>query len=137
MKGLAFAYDPDGYWVELVKREQSSEDAPDFALSQTMLRGKSSLALANSTHTHTTPFLVDLRFSTSCSDPNPVHTFPFNVFSFHFGKNNNNNNSERREEELRILHFCDGHAAGGRTPLWPRERGLLTLLSVQQERCGS
>ena len=57
MKGLAFAYDPDGYWVELVKREQSSEDAPDFALSQTMLRGKSSLALANSTHTHTTPFL--------------------------------------------------------------------------------
>lgn len=21
MKGLAFAYDPDGYWVELVKRE--------------------------------------------------------------------------------------------------------------------
>eukprot|EP00213_Chloropicon_mariensis_P003998 CAMPEP_0197483136 /NCGR_PEP_ID=MMETSP1309-20131121/56729_1 /TAXON_ID=464262 /ORGANISM="Genus nov. species nov., Strain RCC998" /LENGTH=332 /DNA_ID=CAMNT_0043025725 /DNA_START=96 /DNA_END=1094 /DNA_ORIENTATION=- len=40
MKGLAFAYDPDGYWVELVKREQSSEDAPDFALSQTMLRVK-------------------------------------------------------------------------------------------------
>jgi len=39
MKGLAFAYDPDGYWVELVKRE-SSDPKPGFSLCQTMLRIK-------------------------------------------------------------------------------------------------
>ncbi len=40
MKGLAFAYDPDGYWVELVKRDKSPKNSPAFALSQTMLRIK-------------------------------------------------------------------------------------------------
>jgi len=40
MKGLAFAYDPDGYWVELVKREQDLASAPAFSLCQTMLRIK-------------------------------------------------------------------------------------------------
>ena len=25
MKGLAFALDPDGYWIELVKREEGSQ----------------------------------------------------------------------------------------------------------------
>jgi lactoylglutathione lyase len=40
MKGLAFAYDPDGYWVELVKRHASLEGSPKFSLSQTMLRIK-------------------------------------------------------------------------------------------------
>jgi lactoylglutathione lyase len=37
MKGLAFAYDPDGYWVEIVKRNVSFSK-PNF--SQTMLRIK-------------------------------------------------------------------------------------------------
>lgn len=41
MKGLAFAYDPDGYWVEIVKRADTGCDGWDeFNLSQTMLRVK-------------------------------------------------------------------------------------------------
>eukprot|EP00038_Savillea_parva_P012328 m.203852 g.203852 ORF g.203852 m.203852 type:complete len:333 (-) comp22286_c0_seq1:53-1051(-) len=40
MKGLAFAYDPDGYWVEIVKRAEEGCDWTGFNLSQTMLRIK-------------------------------------------------------------------------------------------------
>ncbi|KAL9182858.1 hypothetical protein ACHAXT_004137 [Thalassiosira profunda] len=38
MKGLAFAYDPDGYWVEIVKRNDAGKIPNDFNFSQTMLR---------------------------------------------------------------------------------------------------
>jgi len=40
MKGLAFAYDPDGYWVEIVKRSEANKIANYFNFSQTMLRIK-------------------------------------------------------------------------------------------------
>ena len=40
MKGLAFVYDPDGYWVELVKRGEKAKFTNDFNFSQTMLRVK-------------------------------------------------------------------------------------------------
>merc|ERR1712216_251313 len=41
MKGLAFALDPDGYWIELVKREPLWPDPGNYYnLSQTMLRVK-------------------------------------------------------------------------------------------------
>jgi len=41
MKGLAFAYDPDGYWVEIVKRKSEAGKIPNyFNFSQTMLRIK-------------------------------------------------------------------------------------------------
>eukprot|EP00560_Eucampia_antarctica_P007682 CAMPEP_0197823086 /NCGR_PEP_ID=MMETSP1437-20131217/410_1 /TAXON_ID=49252 ORGANISM="Eucampia antarctica, Strain CCMP1452" /NCGR_SAMPLE_ID=MMETSP1437 /ASSEMBLY_ACC=CAM_ASM_001096 /LENGTH=338 /DNA_ID=CAMNT_0043422063 /DNA_START=207 /DNA_END=1223 /DNA_ORIENTATION=+ len=41
MKGLAFAYDPDKYWVEVVKRGATPGIIPNkFNLSQTMLRVK-------------------------------------------------------------------------------------------------
>ena len=30
MKGLAFAYDPDGYWVEVIKRGGYDEDATPY-----------------------------------------------------------------------------------------------------------
>lgn len=41
MKGLAFAYDPDGYWVEIVKRKCNPGTVPNFFnFSQTMLRVK-------------------------------------------------------------------------------------------------
>eukprot|EP00462_Mataza_sp_D1_P019700 CAMPEP_0175139670 /NCGR_PEP_ID=MMETSP0087-20121206/11040_1 /TAXON_ID=136419 /ORGANISM="Unknown Unknown, Strain D1" /LENGTH=345 /DNA_ID=CAMNT_0016422723 /DNA_START=57 /DNA_END=1094 /DNA_ORIENTATION=+ len=42
MKGLAFALDPDGYWLELVKRQKDVFDpvAEKYNLSQTMLRVK-------------------------------------------------------------------------------------------------
>lgn len=40
MKGLAFAYDPDGYWVEIVKRSEAGKIANYFNFSQTMLRIK-------------------------------------------------------------------------------------------------
>jgi len=40
MKGLAFALDPDGYWIEIVKRNAKQVYAPEFNLSQTMLRVK-------------------------------------------------------------------------------------------------
>lgn len=39
MKGLAFAYDPDGYWVEIIKRAESHKQGR-FTLAQTMLRVK-------------------------------------------------------------------------------------------------
>ena len=38
MKGLAFVYDPDGYWVELVKRGENSGIPYKYNFSQTMLR---------------------------------------------------------------------------------------------------
>ena len=40
MKGLAFAYDPDGYWIEIVKRAKENSIKNDFNFSQTMLRVK-------------------------------------------------------------------------------------------------
>ena len=40
MKGLAFALDPDGYWVEIVKRAQGNTIDNEFNFSQTMLRVK-------------------------------------------------------------------------------------------------
>lgn len=39
MKGLAFALDPDGYWIEVVKREEGIFKEP-FNLSQVMMRVK-------------------------------------------------------------------------------------------------
>lgn len=40
MKGLAFALDPDGYWVEIVKRDDASPVLNKFTLAQTMMRVK-------------------------------------------------------------------------------------------------
>lgn len=40
MKGLAFALDPDGYWVEIVKRTEGHAIPGRFNLSQTMIRVK-------------------------------------------------------------------------------------------------
>ena len=40
MKGLAFALDPDGYWIELVRRAEGATMPEQFNLSQTMLRVK-------------------------------------------------------------------------------------------------
>lgn len=40
MKGLAFAYDPDNYWVEVVKRRTEGKIPNKFNFSQTMLRVK-------------------------------------------------------------------------------------------------
>jgi catechol 2,3-dioxygenase-like lactoylglutathione lyase family enzyme len=38
MKGLAFALDPDGYWVEIVKRADSCKLTSKYNISQTMIR---------------------------------------------------------------------------------------------------
>lgn len=40
MKGLAFALDPDGYWVEIVKRSKPGTIPNYFNFSQTMIRIK-------------------------------------------------------------------------------------------------
>lgn len=40
MKGIAFVYDPDGYWVELVKRGDDTKISNECNFSQTMLRIK-------------------------------------------------------------------------------------------------
>jgi lactoylglutathione lyase len=40
MKGLAFVYDPDGYWVEIVKRGDDAKIVNEMNFSQTMLRVK-------------------------------------------------------------------------------------------------
>ncbi|CAJ1946301.1 unnamed protein product [Cylindrotheca closterium] len=40
MKGLAFVYDPDGYWVEIVRRSEDAKIPNECNFSQTMLRVK-------------------------------------------------------------------------------------------------
>ena len=40
MKGLAFALDPDGYWVEIVRRNAESTVQNKYTFAQTMLRVK-------------------------------------------------------------------------------------------------
>ena len=42
MRTIAFVYDPDGYWVEIVERDDvaAGVDAPYFAFAQTMVRCK-------------------------------------------------------------------------------------------------
>lgn len=40
MKGLAFAYDPDGYYIELVPRDKRAHHPERYNLGQTMLRVK-------------------------------------------------------------------------------------------------
>jgi len=40
MKGLAFALDPDGYWIEIVKRKATSVVKSKYHLAQTMMRVK-------------------------------------------------------------------------------------------------
>ena len=40
MKGLAFALDPDGYWIEIIKRAEDSPVTNKYTLAQTMLRVK-------------------------------------------------------------------------------------------------
>lgn len=40
MKGLAFALDPDNYWIEIVSRGPSSPVKTKYSLAQTMLRVK-------------------------------------------------------------------------------------------------
>lgn len=40
MKGLAFALDPDGYYMEIISRKSESKELPYFQLAQTMLRVK-------------------------------------------------------------------------------------------------
>ena len=40
MKGLAFALDPDGYWIEIVRRSTISTITKKFTFAQTMLRIK-------------------------------------------------------------------------------------------------
>lgn len=40
MKGLAFALDPDGYWVEIIKRKEESTITQKFTFAQTMIRVK-------------------------------------------------------------------------------------------------
>mmetsp|Transcript_36764 Transcript_36764/g.80623 ORF Transcript_36764/g.80623 Transcript_36764/m.80623 type:complete len:353 (-) Transcript_36764:122-1180(-) len=44
MKGLAFALDPDGYWIEIVKRAETGVFSEPFNLSQTMKRVKDAAA---------------------------------------------------------------------------------------------
>jgi len=40
MKGLAFALDEDGYWIEIVKRSDKAKFEMEFNISQTMIRVK-------------------------------------------------------------------------------------------------
>ena len=40
MKGLAFAADPDGYWVEVIKRSESAKFKGRPVFQQTMIRVK-------------------------------------------------------------------------------------------------
>ena len=40
MKGLAFALDPDGYWLEIIVRDAQHTIPTKFNLAQTMIRVK-------------------------------------------------------------------------------------------------
>ena len=48
MKGLAFALDPDGYWIEIVNRDQNSKYITNkYTLAQTMIRVKDPVKSVN------------------------------------------------------------------------------------------
>ena len=40
MKGLGFALDPDGYWIEVIKRRDTSPITNKYTFAQTMFRIK-------------------------------------------------------------------------------------------------
>jgi lactoylglutathione lyase len=40
MKGLAFALDPDGYWIEIISRAAESPVTNKYTIAQTMIRVK-------------------------------------------------------------------------------------------------
>jgi lactoylglutathione lyase len=40
MKGIAFALDPDGYWIEVVPRNAASDVTKKYTFAQTMIRVK-------------------------------------------------------------------------------------------------
>jgi lactoylglutathione lyase len=40
MKGLAFVLDPDGYWIEIIRRNENSKVTENFNYAQTMFRIK-------------------------------------------------------------------------------------------------
>lgn len=51
MKGLAFALDPDGYWIEIVSRAAESPVTNKYTFAQTMVRVKD---IAKSLHFYVT-----------------------------------------------------------------------------------
>lgn len=58
MKGLAFALDPDGYWIEIIRRSEGSP-ITGFTLNQTMIRIKD--------YAKSLPFYAALGLSTVCA----------------------------------------------------------------------
>jgi lactoylglutathione lyase len=60
MRTIAFALDPDGYWVELIEREGTSKtdlgttDVADYRFNHTMFRIRDPQVSLPYTHTHPT-----------------------------------------------------------------------------------
>ena len=98
MKGLAFAKDPDGYWIEVIKRGDDSEVKTPYSLAQTMLRIKDPsksipfycdvLGMTLLRENHFGPdkgdfslyFLASLPPGTEVPDPTKPHDFIGNMY---------------------------------------------------------
>ena len=98
MKGLAFAYDPDGYWVEVCSRggAEGHGIANEFNLSQTMLRIK-----------------------------DPAKTIPFCKLALLCGfcrKPHRGCCLQTKPAASRCCAACPTRAASSRTSSWPRSR---------------
>lgn len=90
MKGLAFVFDPDGYWIEIVERTPKA-DAPKYTFAQTMLRVKDpkksvpfytahlGMTLVRESHfaDFSLYFLATLPQGTSVPDPGSDEAKPF------------------------------------------------------------
>jgi lactoylglutathione lyase len=69
MKGLAFALDPDGYWVEIITRSSSSSVGNKYTLAQTMQRIKDpSKSIPFYTNVMKMTLLQEMHFGPSSGD---------------------------------------------------------------------
>eukprot|EP01147_Barroeca_monosierra_P004644 gene4644-6801_t len=111
MKGLAFAYDPDGYWIEIVKRADTHK-CGRFTLAQTMLRVKDpkkslafyehklGMSLVRTKHfsDFSLYFLAHLPVGTEYPDPNSEEASDFiKTFDFPVLELTHNHGTEQQE----------------------------------------
>lgn len=84
MKGLAFALDPDGYWIEVISRRESSPINEKFTFAQTMLRVKDAQK--------------SLHFYRDLLGMKLIHELHFDSFSLYFLAHLPDTNGEEKEE---------------------------------------
>lgn len=139
MKGIAFALDPDGYWIEIVKRSPESSVRNTFTLAQTMVRVKDP---AKSLHFYCGRCTLHFPASSvglSCLPPcpcrssghdAPAHISPRRLFPVLLGAPEHRGGraipaAGRREQRRGV--YCPQVRAGARAYAQPRHRERPTV----------